>query len=216
MENKKVKNATKTTESGIDFKSKMETIVYRTLLEEGITPSYEGKTFVLSPRVRPSVPFYNRMGRNFISNMKPIHAITYTPDFTFEYNDMLIIIEVKGFENDVFPVKKSLFRKYLETLEQPSMFFEIRTKRELLDALKIIRMESPQIQKIRKLLLYLPEKDIPIGNKILEKRDFEELNCLVSSAIIKVEKARDSGSDRYDGIDLDGLYDLQCAVVENI
>lgn len=212
MENKKIKNATKTTSLGIQFKSEIESRLYKALLAEGITPKYEDKTFVLSPRVRPSVAFFNRVGKVFKLDMKPIQPITYTPDFTFECNGIFVVIEVKGFENDVFYVKKNLFRKYLETLKQPSMFFEVRTKKELLEAIKIVKMESPQVQKIRKLISSLPEKDIPIGNKLLEARDWEELQNLVSSAIVKIEKANDKGSDKYTNIDIGSLYDLQAAI----
>lgn len=214
MENKKIKNATKTTDSGIIFKSSIEARLYNVLVDEGFQPLYEGKTFVLSPKVRPTVPFYNRVKKLLTLDMKPIQPITYTPDFTFEYNGILIIIEVKGFENDVFPVKKNLFRKYLETLEQPTMFFEIRTKKELLEALKIIKMESPQIQEIRKLITSLPEKDISVGNRLLEARDWEELQNLVTSAITKVEKSNSKGSSKYSDTDLGALYDLQAIIPE--
>lgn len=212
MENKKIKNATKTTESGIVFKSETEARLYKALVAEGFDPLYEKATFTLSERIRPTIPFFNRIKGLLGLDMKPVQAITYTPDFTFEYNGTLIVIEVKGFENDVFPVKRNLFRKHLETLSQPSMFFEVRTKKELLEALKIIRMESPQVQRIRKLIPSLPEKDIPIGNKLLEARNWEKLQNLVSSAIVKIERATSKGDDKYANIDLSSLYDLQTSI----
>lgn len=216
MENKKIKNATKTTESGIAFKSETEARIYKVLVAEGFDPLYEKVTFILSEKIRPTVPFFNRIKGLLGLDMKPVQAITYTPDFTFEYNGILIVIEVKGFENDVFPVKRNLFRKHLETLNQPSMFFEVRTKKELLEALRIIRMESPQVQRIRKLIPSLPEKDIPIGNKLLEARNWEELQNLVSSAIVKIERATSKGDGRYANIDLPSLYDLQSSIPDII
>lgn len=216
MENKKIKNATKTTESGIVFKSETEARIYKALVAEGFDPLYEKVTFTLSEKIRPTVPFFNRIKGLLGLDMKPVQAITYTPDFTFEYNGILIVIEVKGFENDVFPVKRNLFRKHLETLNQPSMFFEVRTKKELLEALRIIRMESPQVQRIRKLIPSLPEKDIPIGNKLLEARNWEELQNLVSSAIVKIERATSKGDDKYANIDLPSLYDLQSSIPDII
>ena len=216
MENKKIKNATKTTESGIAFKSETEARIYKALVAEGFDPLYEKVTFTLSKKIRPTVPFFNRIKGLLGLDMKPVQAITYTPDFTFEYNGILIVIEVKGFENDVFPVKRNLFRKHLETLNQPSMFFEVRTKKELLEALRIIRMESPQVQRIRKLIPSLPEKDIPIGNKLLEARNWEELQNLVSSAIVKIERATSKGDDKYANIDLPSLYDLQASISDII
>lgn len=216
MENKKIKNATKTTESGIAFKSETEARIYKALVAEGFDPLYEKVTFTLSEKIRPTVPFFNRIKGLLGLDMKPVQAITYTPDFTFEYNGILIVIEVKGFENDVFPVKRNLFRKHLETLSQPSMFFEVRTKKELLEALRIIRMESPQVQRIRKLIPSLPEKDIPIGNKLLEARNWEELQNLVSSAIVKIERATSKGDDKYANIDLPSLYGLQASIPDII
>ena len=216
MENKKIKNATKTTESGIAFKSETEARIYKALVAEGFDPLYEKVTFTLSEKIRPTIPFFNRIKGLLGLDMKPVQAITYTPDFTFEYNGILIVIEVKGFENDVFPVKRNLFRKHLETLSQPSMFFEVRTKKELLEALRIIRMESPQVQRIRKLIPSLPERDIPIGNKLLEARNWEELQNLVSSAIVKIERATSKGDDKYANIDLPSLYDLQASIPDII
>lgn len=216
MENKKIKNATKTTESGIAFKSETEARIYKALVAEGFDPLYEKVTFTLSEKIRPTVPFFNRIKGLLGLDMKPVQAITYTPDFTFECNGILIVIEVKGFENDVFPVKRNLFRKHLETLNQSSMFFEVRTKKELLEALRIIRMESPQVQRIRKLIPSLPEKDIPIGNKLLEARNWEELQNLVSSAIVKIERATSKGDGRYANIDLSSLYDLQSSIPDII
>jgi hypothetical protein len=216
MKNKKIKNATKTTELGIAFRSEVEARIYKALVAEGFNPLYEKVTFTLSEKIRPTVPFFNRIKGLLSLDMKPVQAITYTPDFTFEYNGILIVIEVKGFENDVFPVKRNLFRKHLETLNQPSMFFEVRTKKELLEALRIIRMESPLVQRIRKLIPSLPEKDIPIGNKLLEARDWEELQNLVSSAIVKIERANSKGDDRYTNIDLPSLYCLQAYIPDII
>ena len=69
-------------------------------------------------------------------------GIRYTPDFHFKKGDIDIWIEVKGMENDVFYIKKKLFRKFLDdkfiNKGEKSMFFEIYTKRQLLQALKII------------------------------------------------------------------------------
>lgn len=209
MENKKIKNATSKVLDGIQFKSSLEALIYKTLKEHGIEASYEKITFEFVPRLRPTVPFFNRIKKVFGLEMKPLHQITYTPDFTFDYKDMLIIIEAKGFENDVYPVKKNLFRRHLEDMEKHTMYFEIRTKKELLEALRIIKMETPKIREIRKLLVALPEKDIPIGNKLLEARNMAELNNLVSSVITKVEKSIDKGDNRYENIDLAALFNLQ-------
>ena len=153
--------------------------------------------------------------------MSPIPAITYTPDFTFEYNGILVIMEIKGFENDVFPVKRNLFRKLLETYDTPCMFFEIRTKRELLEAINIIMQESKPVQEIRKLIPFLPEKDISLGYKFLDSRDFESLQELVDSAIKKVRRsklptAKPELAERYKDVDTAMLHDLSSHIQDYV
>ena len=139
--NKKIRNATPKEFNGIKFKSILEVMVYKTLLSVGFEPLYEKNKFVIWQGLYPSVPFYDKdtTTRMLKLNKKKIIDITYTPDFTFEYNKRLIIIEVKGFENDVFPVKKKLFRKSLEETHPEALFFEIYTKKQLLQAIEIIK-----------------------------------------------------------------------------
>ena len=54
-----------------------------------------------------------------------------------------VFIEVKGIENDVFYIKKKLFRAYLEKCKKEKglnlLYFEIFTKRQLLQAIEIIK-----------------------------------------------------------------------------
>jgi len=146
MANKKIKNATATKFNGISFKSALEVRIYKALKGEGINPDYEKHTFVLSPKVVSTVPFYNRTpSKGFHKIQGNIQPITYTPDFTFELNGIFVVIEVKGFENDVFPIKRNLFRKYLEKVKRPVMYFEIRTKKELMESLKIIKNVSKSV-----------------------------------------------------------------------
>lgn len=137
--NKKIKNATPLSYKGLNFKSKLEVMCYKTLLEQGFSPLYEEKVFVLWQGFKPTVPFYNR--KKSTKTLEPdtgkLRDITYCPDFTFQANDKLIIIECKGFEDHVFPIKKKLFRGFLEA-HPNAIYFEIRTKKELLKAINII------------------------------------------------------------------------------
>lgn len=77
-------------------------------------------------------------------------------------------------------------------------------------------METSKIRNIRKLIVSLPEKDIPVGNKLLEARNMTELNNLVSSVITKVEKSIDKGDNRYKDIDLAALFELQDLIMEQL
>lgn len=77
-------------------------------------------------------------------------------------------------------------------------------------------METSKIRNIRKLIVSLPEKDIPVGNKLLETRNMTELNNLVSSVITKVEKSIDKEDNRYEDIDLAALFELQDLIMEQL
>lgn len=139
-ENKKIRNARESVFNGIHFKSKLEESFYKTLVAAGLEPDYELTKFVLVEGFKPTVPFYNRSkSKVFRMDMTKVRDITYTPDFTILHNDTMFIIEAKGIENDTFPLKKKLFRRFLESIEMPCVYFEVHTKRELLEVIKIIK-----------------------------------------------------------------------------
>lgn len=141
MENKRIKGATPLVVDNIRFKSKIEASVYKHLLQAGFDPVYEGMKFTIWSGFKPTVPFYTRIGRSNGLNMKKTIDITYTPDFTFKYNGKLIIIEVKGLQNDVFPYKFKMFRGILE--REPyvdnTLLFEIFSIKQLKECIEIIK-----------------------------------------------------------------------------
>lgn len=140
-ENKKIKNASPLEFDGISFKSKLEKMIYQTLRENSLPVEYEPHKFIVWEGFRPTVPFYDKdkTTRMLKLEKKKIISISYTPDFVFRYNDYLIIIEAKGMENDRFYLKKKMFRKWLENNEPKSIYFEIYTKKQLLQAIDIIK-----------------------------------------------------------------------------
>lgn len=141
--NKKIKNATPLEYEGIKFKSKLEVMVYKTLKENNFDVFYEPHTFNLWYGFKPRIPFYTPKNKVLINNDKKIIDIKYTPDFTFRYKDIDIYIEAKGMKNDTYYLKNKLFRGFLEekyTLSgEFSMYFEIYTKKQLLQAIQIIK-----------------------------------------------------------------------------
>jgi hypothetical protein len=141
VNNKKVKNATPLVYKDIHFKSKLEVSMYKILEAEGFNVKYEPKTFVIWKGFKPTVPFYdkNKKTRMLKFNKTKLIDITYTPDFVFLYNNKWIIIEAKGRENDVFPLKKKMFRKCLEDEFPNSIFFEVFTLKQLRQAIEIIK-----------------------------------------------------------------------------
>lgn len=140
-ENKKIINASPLEYDGISFKSKLEKMAYQTLKEQGFPVLYEPKKFIIWEGFRPNVPFYNKDASTRMLKMdsKKVIDISYTPDLMFEYNNHHIIIEMKGFENNTYPLKKKIFRKWLESNYPNSIYFEIFTKKQLLQAIDIIK-----------------------------------------------------------------------------
>lgn len=142
MANRRIKNATPTQYAGIEFKSKIETMVYRTLVENGLEPQYEAHKYALWSGRKPTVPFYTKTKKELLKlDMAKLRDATYTPDFYLEYAGMKIIIEAKGQTNDVFPLKFKMFRQLVESFPDHDKYllFEIFSKRQLLEAIKVIK-----------------------------------------------------------------------------
>lgn len=159
MVNKKIRNATQSVSKGITFNSQLEKSIYNTLLQQGFEPQYEPKTFILWDGFTPITPFYDKetdkqnekraelLGRKvpkiLVLKQNKVVGIRYTPDFYFNYNGLNVYIEAKGIENDVFYIKKKLFIKYLDNqlIEngEKSIYFEVYNKRQLLQAIDIIK-----------------------------------------------------------------------------
>lgn len=147
MANKKIKNASKLICDNISFKSNLEVSVYKHLLQAGFKPKYEEETFTLIDNFTPTVPFYGRIGKdkNLVADMRKIRSVKYTPDFIIETTGKKVFIEVKGFENDVFYLKKKLFRRWLENNPIEGIkyyYFEIFTISHLKEALSIILQQD--------------------------------------------------------------------------
>lgn len=139
--NNKVKNAQIIVYNEITFKSKLDLMAYKLLEEKGFNPQYEQNTFIIWQGFKPVVPFFTKnKARQIINNNKKLINITYTPDIYFEYRGYKVIIEMKGFTNDVYPIKVKLFRKYIEQLQDSNKYllFELYTKQQLLTAIQII------------------------------------------------------------------------------
>lgn len=157
--NKKIRNATECKSNNLTFKSQLEKSIYNTLFEFGFNPQYEPKTFELWGSFTPITPFYDKetdvhqnkrvengdkvKSKILVLKETKITGIRYTPDFYFKYGNLDVFIEAKGIENDVFYIKKKLFRKYLDDqfikTKQHSIYFEIYTKKQLLQAIEIIK-----------------------------------------------------------------------------
>ena len=151
--NKKILNATNSAIGNISFKSKLEASVYKTLVEHGFSPQYESQRFVLWKGSKINDIYYTKGSDGHLkADNSKIRDITYTPDFIILHNGTMFIIEAKGIENDTFPLKKKLFRRLLESMEMPCVYFEVRTKRELLEVIKIIKSYGTTTRQNQKTL----------------------------------------------------------------
>ena len=164
---KKIRNATECKSGNLTFKSQLEKSVYNTLVEQGFNPQYESRTYELWGGFTPLTPFYDKetdtqqakrveggdtvKNRMLVLKTGKIVGIRYTPDFYFRYGKLDVYIEAKGIENDVFYIKKKLFIKYLDDwfikTKQHSIYFEIYTKKQLLQAIEIIKEYEPTLSK---------------------------------------------------------------------
>lgn len=160
MVNKKIRNATQSSLGKLTFKSQLEKSIYNTLLQQGFTPQYEPITFTLWDGFTPITPYYDKEtdkqkikrlsdgintcpSKILIQKVGKVVGIRYTPDFYFNYNGLDVYIEAKGIENDIFYIKKKMFIKYLDDIlvntGRRSIYFEVYTKKQLLQAIEIIK-----------------------------------------------------------------------------
>ena len=75
-------------------------------------------------------------------------------------------------------------------------------------------MSTTTLNNIEKLIDNLPEKDIKLGHKFLKERDFESLQSLVDSALIKVRRsqATDNPRKEYKDINMEALDTLKAEI----
>ena len=137
-QNKKVRNATAKVYKGIKFRSKLELFTYRKLEDAGIDALYEKKKYVLQEGFRYSATVYEpHKTKGYIPTTTKIRDITYTPDFVDPHGRW--IIEVKGFANDVFPMKWKMFKNYLMQPDDPPVLFLPRNQKQVLETIELIK-----------------------------------------------------------------------------
>ena len=73
---------------------------------------------------------------------------------------------------------------------------------------------SEPVERMKALMDSLPERDIPLGYKFLNERDFDSLKELVDSAIYKVKKSLKNGNPReeYMKVNLEDLNMLKSEI----
>ena len=74
-------------------------------------------------------------------------------------------------------------------------------------------MSNP-VKRMKALMCSLPERDIPLGHKFLNERNFDSLKELVDSAIYKVKRSlkSDNPKEEYLKVNLEDLSRLKSEV----
>jgi len=127
---------------GITFASGTEGDVYVVLKKAGFKPKYEELKVTLVDGFKPTMPFFIKPKKGHVLklDMRKFVNTTYTPDFTFNYKNYLIIVEVKGVVYEDYAIKRKLFRQYLETGELGKViFFEVYSVENALQMIEIIK-----------------------------------------------------------------------------
>ena len=136
--NKKVRNATSKTYKGIKFRSKLELFTYKKLEEANIKSQYEENRYVLQKGFHYTTDCYEpHKTKGYTNNTYKVRDITYTPDFVDPNGKW--IIEVKGFANDVFPLKWKMFKKHLMQLENPPVLYLPKNQGQVLKTIELIK-----------------------------------------------------------------------------
>tara|TARA_R100000781_G_C4080448_1_gene127514 strand:- start:83 stop:544 length:462 start_codon:yes stop_codon:yes gene_type:complete len=134
----KIRNATAKVYKGIKFRSKLEVFTYKQLEAAKIKSMYEENTYTLLPGFYPIMDSYEPSKGEYKNNTKKVRAITYTPDFVDP--DGKWIIEVKGYANDVFPIKWKLFKMYLmeNDMEDCTLYLP-RNQKQVKETVELIK-----------------------------------------------------------------------------
>lgn len=147
--NRRIKGATSTEYNGIKFKSILECSCYKKLEASGLEFYYESEKINLWKGIKlrnitvcaPKKLKPGKYGKFLDIQKRALLDITYTPDFIVIKGNYKIYFDVKGKENDVYPIKKKMFLKYLEEKNDGInyIFFEPHSIRHMLQAIEIIK-----------------------------------------------------------------------------
>ena len=121
----RVRNATKVSKYGIDFKSKLECYTYEALMNANIAANYELKHFTLLPKFE------------YLS--EKIRPITYLPDFIGNYKNKHFIIECKGLMGDSFLLRYKLFKHYLKQHHSNYKCYLVRNHKQVDEMIQDIK-----------------------------------------------------------------------------
>lgn len=135
---------------GIHFKSNTERDCYLWFKGEGIMLHYEKETLKVNKdfEVPDNVKIWfgrkkRKSNERIMNRRKKFQDIEYTPDFKYESGNDVFYIEIKGHQNETYPMRKKLFIKNLCLLSQTTdiryHFFEAHDKTEIYLTCELIK-----------------------------------------------------------------------------
>lgn len=204
--NKKVRNARKKEYDGIIFDSNLEISCYKLLKENDIPFTYNSsKQLLLDGFNFNKVKFFQptKETKEFLQNTRKVVNTTYSPDFEIITNsdNLVIFIETKGKENDVYPLKRKMFFNKLENIPKDCdyYFFEPHNIKQIIETIRIIKeIIFNNMTLLNKIIISLQEsindengiynKDFHLSMNFINDRNFDDLKDLIDSIIKKEER----------------------------
>jgi len=135
--NNKIRNATSKVYKNIKFRSKLELFTYKEFEKAKIKSLYEQKKFVLMTGFHFTNGCVEPKKKGYMDITAKVRDITYTPDFVDP--DGKWIVEVKGYANDVFPLKWKLFKNHLMENGDTYALFLPKNQKQVLETIELIK-----------------------------------------------------------------------------
>jgi hypothetical protein len=134
--NRKIRGSKITEVDGIRFRSKIESCCYQKLKESGFNFSYEKDKLIILNKFKPNISVFlphKKISDHVVETNCMIREISYLTDFTVYINgDTIVYLEIKGYPNDVYPIKRKLIINYLNSLRDKTYIFaEVHNLKQL-------------------------------------------------------------------------------------
>lgn len=136
---RKLINAKKVSQNGVQFDSQLELYMYNRLKEEGIKFKYNEIKYLLIPSFKYPRDIFEpkKVKEKDLVSKTTIRKMEYTPDFVGENESW--IIETKGRANESFPLRWKMFKHKMLERECPPVLFLPRNRQECEQVITILK-----------------------------------------------------------------------------
>lgn len=141
---RRVVKSTKVKLDGIEFASKLESVMYKLLKQAGIKFTYEGKSYQTFNPFKLESECYERATKRSkaMRDNRKVGKVSYTPDFIGENEEWFI--EVKGRANESFSIRWKLFKKMLaeDPHRKPPIIFKPTNKQDCEQVIETLKSKG--------------------------------------------------------------------------